>query len=680
MTLHGSRLHSLIRLFFIGVLSFPSIHFAQSGAGSLDLTFNGTGYWTGHAGVKETRAQDSVVLPDGKIIVVGEFLRQPSNRVDALVQRHLPDGSLDTSFGTEGRLVLPTTSAERIFHAVTLQPDGKILAAGWLRTELAQYVYQVDILTLRLLPDGSLDASFGSNGLAITPVPGRSAYIYDVAVKADGHILAAGWSPGSTSDIGVFRLNENGTLDTSFADHGAAVYPYSPENYVQKLLLLPDGRMILAGYTFENSQQIGLLICLKADGSQDTQVSADGSLSTAFSPGTHSSFNTLLALPGDRVLVGGTTYINDQHRLFLRVYGPDRTLDPTFGTDGMARPVFGNRDDAIADAAVTASGQILVLSTSYPNGVEQPSNIALARLHSNGSVDFGFGEDGQIVADLQKSAAPFTLARTADHLWLASGAAYDEEGAVVALARFLTGPATVILQDEDDATLQNGTELTFKPVAAGFTSQRQVEVIHPGGDDLADVRLTMEGIGFDFFPAPASLEVPVGRTVYTLRFNPTGAPGPRTGVLKVTQGTASTVLLEIPLAGQVFSPTEDSDGDGLNDVTEFKLAALGFDPVTAQPEKVNLLFGSLGEAQPNLNAAGYQTPDQIAELHAGSLLEKDPQSGQFILRLRLEQSTSLTNFVPFPLIETGVTLTPQGHLEYRFTPAANRTFYRLARP
>lgn len=666
---------SLSSVFVAWMLFFTGSLFAQSNAGGLDISFNGTGIWTDTIHAQESGGTDSVILPDGKIIVVG-CLYHSSGKLDALVQRHLSDGSIDTSFGTQGRLVLPTSAADRMFSRVILQPDGKILAAGWSRVG-----YKPDVLALRLLPDGSFDGSFGVNGLATVSLGAGQMIVTDVDLQPDGKILVTGWGDHPTTGnrlVGACRLTASGQLDTGFAINGAALYHYGVYNEVQDMVLLPDGRMVFAGMLYRDSQQIGMVVCLNGDGTRDTRVSVDGAVYTSFGPGISAAFTRLILLPDDRLLALGSKHMNGRTQLMLARYSGDIELDSTFGSEGFATPSFGQTGNTVADAALTDRGQLLIASSNFTDDANGGiGRFALIRLQPDGSPDEGFGVDGQIVTPIGIWATPASLVEVASNRWLVTGDSIGESNQVT-LVRYLTGPATVTVRNEDGVIIDSGNKLVFKAVAQGFTSQHVLEVTHPGGEDLPDVGLQIEGAGFSISPSASA--VPQGKTSYAVRFQPAGIPGLHTGVLKVTRSSSQTPLLEIQLEGKLLSATEDTDGDGLNDVTEFKLESFGFDPLIPQAEKVNLLFGSLGEAGANLNAGGYYTANQIQDLHAGSLLERDNESGEMILRLHLEQSSDLAGFELMPLTESGISLTPEGRLEYRFLPAQGRAFYRLTRP
>jgi uncharacterized delta-60 repeat protein len=150
-----------------------------------------------------------VVQPDGKILAGGGISsdRGPGNRYTHLaVVRFLPDGQRDWAFGNRGKVIVPVRfSLDEVVTSLALQRDGKILAAGFARTDTWR------IALMRLLPDGRLDPSFGDGGLVIgAPGSGEA-----MVVQPNGKILVA-------SGCRVVRYLADGRLDEAFGEDGEA--------------------------------------------------------------------------------------------------------------------------------------------------------------------------------------------------------------------------------------------------------------------------------------------------------------------------------------------------------------------------------------------------------------------------------------------------------------------------
>ena len=152
--------------------------------GTLDLGFDGNGKVTTSFG---TNAAGSgvVIQPDGKIVVAGTV--GPNNATDFAIVRYNSDGSLDFTFGSDGKVVTNLDAMSDSGNAITLQPDNKIVVAG------SKGIYFGTMFTLlRYNPDGSLDPYFGDNGIVITSLAGEYDWAYAVTIQPDDKIIAAG--------------------------------------------------------------------------------------------------------------------------------------------------------------------------------------------------------------------------------------------------------------------------------------------------------------------------------------------------------------------------------------------------------------------------------------------------------------------------------------------------------
>ena len=207
--------------------------------GSLDTTFGSGGKITTDFAGRRDKASAALLLPDGKIVVGGSSTlgSEPS---DFAVARYLADGSLDNSFGIAGKLTTNVGStADDHIQALTLQSDGKLIAAGSSNAKLALIRYAVD---------GSSDQAFGNAGL-VMEADTRMRSARAVSVQADGKILAAvdAVLPPYNPDFALVRYNSNGTLDASFGNVGKVITDFGGVDYAKAMDLQQDGQIILAG-------------------------------------------------------------------------------------------------------------------------------------------------------------------------------------------------------------------------------------------------------------------------------------------------------------------------------------------------------------------------------------------------------------------------------------------------
>jgi uncharacterized delta-60 repeat protein len=212
--------------------------------GNLDPSFDGDGRVATDFDGRQDGAYDVEVQRDGKIVVAGSS-RQGGGSNIALA-RYDRDGSLDPTFGTAGK-VLTTSGAGTVddAYAVSVQADGKIVAGGGTRHGPTRA-----FALARYLPDGALDPTFGSGGRVTTPIPGRdNDRVFALTVQPDGKLVAAGGSYEGASDVVVARYSQSGNLDPTFDGDGIAVASFRPRDTVPlDVLVQRDGKLLAPGY------------------------------------------------------------------------------------------------------------------------------------------------------------------------------------------------------------------------------------------------------------------------------------------------------------------------------------------------------------------------------------------------------------------------------------------------
>ena len=214
-----------------GNFDFALARYESNGAST--LTFGTAGLVTTDFGGSVDRAFAMALQPDGKLVVVGD-----SDASFALA-RYNPNGSLDESFGAGGKVVTSFGGADQA-SAVILQPDGKIVVAGQTDTGLS-----IDFALARYMPDGSLDAGFGSGGRVTTNFVGNSDDLGSaVALQPDGRIVVGGTSE---DNFALARYTPEGVLDSSFGTEGKVTTNLGGEDLLHALALQPDGSIVAVG-------------------------------------------------------------------------------------------------------------------------------------------------------------------------------------------------------------------------------------------------------------------------------------------------------------------------------------------------------------------------------------------------------------------------------------------------
>jgi uncharacterized delta-60 repeat protein len=289
--------------------------------GGLDLTFDGDGKVVTDLGERDEIGSDVVIQPDGKIVAVGTRVGDP-NTVgivgDFAVVRYNPDGSLDGSFGSAG-IVLTGLGAEAL--AVLLQDDGRIVVVGGSFISGESY----DVVLVRYMPDGSLDTSFGGDGIVIADLaPGANDGALDAVLQTDGKIVVAGLldflpGPERAFDFLLARFQPDGSLDTQpldpyldapFGVGGVVTTDFGGEDgdYAYAVAIEPGGKFVAAGErrheTAENYSD-SVLARYNLDGSLDQMFGAGGKVTTDLSDAGEAIDDIAFQSDGAIVAVGG---------------------------------------------------------------------------------------------------------------------------------------------------------------------------------------------------------------------------------------------------------------------------------------------------------------------------------------------------------------------------------------
>jgi uncharacterized delta-60 repeat protein len=237
----------------------------------------------------------------------------------------LPPGSLDPTFGGDG-LVTTTINNVDYAYAVAVQADGKIVVAGCADDSID---LSDSFALVRYNRNGLLDSGFGEDGRVVTSF-GYDACAYALAIQDDGKVVAGGYTGiGSNFDgFALARYNGDGSLDTGFDTDGKVITdPGILDGYISAIAIQPDGKIVAVGKTSDSSDKNNIAVVrTNSDGSLDTSFDGDGIVTTLI---RNSSSGTSVALqPDGKIVVGGASYNPDSKIDFSIVrYNSDGSLD-----------------------------------------------------------------------------------------------------------------------------------------------------------------------------------------------------------------------------------------------------------------------------------------------------------------------------------------------------------------
>ncbi|MDN3723010.1 T9SS type A sorting domain-containing protein [Aequorivita sp. SDUM287046] len=217
--------------------------------GTMDTSF-GTNGWSIIAFSSSSYAQDIAFQNDGKI-VMGGFSIISGGRYQMAAARITADGALDNSFGTDGKVAFNFGIDHDIATALGIQSDGKIVLGGHTYiTSNPRLSY--DFAVARLNTDGSLDTTYGNNGVTTTQIVDEANYANGLVIQADDKVVLAGRTVKEFDyDFAMIRFNTDGTLDSTFGNAGkVSTDNDGKEDHGYAIALQPDNKIILAGHSY----------------------------------------------------------------------------------------------------------------------------------------------------------------------------------------------------------------------------------------------------------------------------------------------------------------------------------------------------------------------------------------------------------------------------------------------
>jgi uncharacterized delta-60 repeat protein len=387
-------------------------------AGSLDTSFGGGKVTTSYSPATAAGG-DVAVQTDGKYVVVGHVGK------DFLISRYNTDGSLDTTFGVthSGKVDVHVGANGSTSYAlsVAIGANGDIIAGG-----VASGGGETDAVLgiVRLLPNGSLDSSFGTTG-QITYSGFTDIFRFAttaIAVQIDGKVLLEGTfndsSISSDDSIGIARFNVNGSVDKTFASNGLQKANLGFGTWASSLAIDSNGSastnslygtIVVAGteQLDDGSLKVALLR-LKSNGSFDSSFDGDGKTSPAYPSTTVGSLPQVAIESDNSILIaeGGVTK-NVSGNILLAHYLTNGKLDTSFGGHGTG---FGNAisGGSPRGIAIGYTGDIFV-------GDLSSSRFGVVAFTSKGLLDTTFGSGGEGSTTFSDAGQVAGIAVAPDH-------------------------------------------------------------------------------------------------------------------------------------------------------------------------------------------------------------------------------------------------------------------------
>ncbi|OVE81338.1 hypothetical protein BVY03_03905 [bacterium K02(2017)] len=363
--------------------------YVEGQPGDFDSFFNQNGFNINNGTINDSIKAMSI-QSDGKIVGVGTVYdvgkKQAVIRTDAL-------GNLDVSFGTNGVFEIDVNGGTGSFaNDVKIQSDDKIVVVG-------QYFYGQSLSGVsltRLNANGSLDTSFGANGIVTLNIAHQSIG-KAVQIQSDGKIVIAGITQQSGSNPFHYfsaRFLSNGQIDTSYAINGISIVDVGGnENLVEDLLIQTDGKIIVVGSSFITGSGFyqSSMIRLTQNGIMDNSFGNVGYVFATTNGGSDTkSFAAHLQNDGKLLIAGSSSNGSDDDIIVFR-FLENGSLDQSFGNLGtvITQILAGSE---VATAIQTQSDDKIIIAANTNNGAN--TQAVTVRYNENGSVDTSYANGG----------------------------------------------------------------------------------------------------------------------------------------------------------------------------------------------------------------------------------------------------------------------------------------------
>lgn len=249
------------------------------------------------------------VQPDGKVIAAGfadTNNADPSTR-DAAVVRYNTDGTLDQSFGTGGEVAVDVAGDQDWINGVAVDYAGRIVMSGHTYS-----TDQFDHLVIRLDETGARDSNFGNNGVVVNDISGFNDYLNGIAVQKNGKVIVAGNQRNAEDNptFTVVKYNEDGTPDDTFGTNGVATVDFgSIRSGGSRIVIQQDCKYVVTGFTQvddgKDSSDMMAITRLNTDGSLDTTFNGTGTQMIDVAPGQDDYAAGATVQPNGDVVISG---------------------------------------------------------------------------------------------------------------------------------------------------------------------------------------------------------------------------------------------------------------------------------------------------------------------------------------------------------------------------------------
>lgn len=347
--------------------------------GTWDNSFDSDGmfeYDVAFIGAEECNAV--TVQPDGKILVLGTA--RPNSNMDVVLMRLNADGTFDNDFNANGMNAVDAGD-DNYGRSMVLRLNGKILVSGITDVGSSQAV-----LLMQFKADGTLDSTFGTNGIVIEQYMGNMTNAYHLALQADGKAVVCGnMFVNTDAKTFVARFNTDGTIDNTFDTDGWVVLDHGVSGIEAgvRVVVQSTGKIVFGSRTTDQMNKM-YFNRYNTDGSVDNTFGTSGQLVYEMStPGNTTELKEMILMPNDDILASGATYSGTGTGEFdygmLCIKGSEGTVQTGFANNGVIKTDFLGFYDFIYGMDITPDGKLVAAGSTRIDAVTTLSYPSVAR-------------------------------------------------------------------------------------------------------------------------------------------------------------------------------------------------------------------------------------------------------------------------------------------------------------
>jgi len=446
--------------------------------GSRDLSFGNGGYSEFLTDISNPVA---VKQADGKIIVAGNGF----NNVAFALTRVNADGSTDATFGNGGITLTYSGSTNNNLNGIVIGADGKIYTGCSVQVN-GSYRFAI----YRYTSNGQADLSFGQNGQVITNFNDFNSYMSSIANTPDNKIMALGVANTATGNAyALAKYNLDGSPDMTFNSTGTAMISFDPLDIPTAMAISGDGRLYIGGYGPSEGYSHFRISRLNADGTIDlTYNNGLGTSSVGFG-NTYDQLTNILLLPDGKLLAAGYTATAsfDNYDVGLLRLNNDGTIDAGFGTNGIVTGDYNGQFDNNSILTTTTNGQIIIGGNTLQLQNSGTWDLTMFRYGADGIPDASFGTGGKLSDYIPRSTFSYNdVYNQADGKLMVLGISSDGNSKQF-ISRFNANGAM------DNTFGQNGSVNLSTPYNYFFQPGGKVMGVGGNGSDFQLLRYNADG-------------------------------------------------------------------------------------------------------------------------------------------------------------------------------------------